>query len=388
MSPERKLLICKLDLQRNQPFFYYLLGFMNIQEMPANAKHQTMAVNQEGDLFYAKKFVDSLTPGQLTTALCHEVLHLAFKQIERGLNKEQDIWNIAIDLTVNTILKNEGFPMIRHIAVADDMDWYYSKSVLIKDVSTKTSETLYEELQQMSEEDKKDLFFDEHIPGKSSFDPDKNESEWKSRLVGASTFAKRAGNMSQKLDQVISEFLQEKVDWRVLVRRHLQRVLVSGNNWSKPNKKYLHQGIFMPAKKKENVKVFVYVDVSASVDQELVAELFTECRGLKRCHHNVEIVLIQWDTEVVSCETFTTLTSADNIEFNRKGCGGTDVRCVKKYLEDNNLKPNLSVFMTDGEFDRVYESELPKGHRAWLLPKPSTTDAIKYLNDTIIKLEK
>ncbi len=100
-----KIIKAKIRSQSEQPFFYYLVMNMKIQEMPKEMKMRTMGVDNVGNLYYDVDFVNKLEWNKLFAVLTHETLHVLFEHVQRGKNKQPDVWNICVDLAVNTILK-------------------------------------------------------------------------------------------------------------------------------------------------------------------------------------------------------------------------------------------------------------------------------------------
>jgi hypothetical protein len=54
------------------------------------------------------KFVANLSVSELTFVLIHEILHIAMQHSVRfGKRKNHDLWNIATDLYINSIICND-----------------------------------------------------------------------------------------------------------------------------------------------------------------------------------------------------------------------------------------------------------------------------------------
>jgi len=111
----------------------------------------TMGVSPSGDLYYCKEFIDKITDDEeLIGLLTHEIMHLAFlTQVRKG-SRDDDGWNVATDLTINTILKQNDFklPIESEALVPDRYDeWSFKKAgINIRNIDTKTSEQVYDEL--------------------------------------------------------------------------------------------------------------------------------------------------------------------------------------------------------------------------------------------------
>ena len=76
-----RLTRARIQLQRKQPFFAYLvlrLEMIETKEVP------TIAVDNYNHLYYNPDWLKPLSDGQLEMLLCHETLHLAFEHFFRN----------------------------------------------------------------------------------------------------------------------------------------------------------------------------------------------------------------------------------------------------------------------------------------------------------------
>lgn len=93
---------------RNLNYFYYsLLQELNRKLLPADfVELKTMAVSPS--VLYANVgFIDEHSIEELTFVLMHEAMHLLFRHNYYGINKNQEVHNIAADLIINKIITDE-----------------------------------------------------------------------------------------------------------------------------------------------------------------------------------------------------------------------------------------------------------------------------------------
>ena len=93
---------------RNLNYFYYsLLQELNRKLLPADfVELKTMAVSPS--VLYANVgFIDEHSIEELTFVLMHEAMHLLFRHNYYGINKNQEIHNIAADLIINKMITDE-----------------------------------------------------------------------------------------------------------------------------------------------------------------------------------------------------------------------------------------------------------------------------------------
>ena len=64
------------------------------------------------DIFYSQEFMNELTEDQQVFVIAHEISHIAFNHINRRIDKDPEIWNIATDAVINAFLMEDGLPNI------------------------------------------------------------------------------------------------------------------------------------------------------------------------------------------------------------------------------------------------------------------------------------
>ena len=97
-----------IQLQKDNPFWAFLISYMKIKESK-NLPIKTMAVDYKGNLYYDKEFVESLNEEELRGILAHEVCHLMLNHLARREKRNPLIANISADLVVNDILVENEF---------------------------------------------------------------------------------------------------------------------------------------------------------------------------------------------------------------------------------------------------------------------------------------
>ena len=80
--------------------FGALMLFASIKE---STKLDTAATDGR-DIFFNKKFLESLTSSEQNALMLHEVLHMALLHVQRRQSRDPYIWNIAADIVVNDLI--------------------------------------------------------------------------------------------------------------------------------------------------------------------------------------------------------------------------------------------------------------------------------------------
>ena len=413
-----KLLKAKINSQRDQPFFYYLVMNLKLKEV---TNIETAGVSANGDFYYNPNFINQLDNKQVFAVLSHEVGHLVFEHFKFKMDNKE-IANVAMDIAINYLLEKnniklphnftyfneQGVKETGHILIPD-----YSNKVklnngdyIVEKIDEKNSNQLYDELmknlpkQKMAGLDS----FDDHSKmskgkkGKTGKDSKNGKGvvskkdmgdiskEWKQKISEAVIYAKMKGNLSDSLQKFTDMILDKSMNWKMLFKSFLQKNQPSGYNWNKPNKRFRPLGIYMPRKFKENVEFVTAIDTSGSISNEDFNDFANELLGMINGHKNVKGKVLQWDTKVETEFEVTKQTTAEDLKGKgRCGYGGTNVSCVKPYCKDKDINPKLLVILTDGYWDKVTDSELPDCKVIWLLTKDGTEENIPK-GHTIIRI--
>ena len=102
-SAQEKLLYAMMNMEKLTP--YYFCCLQAIKRKPTLGLG-TMGVTED-TLYYDISFIAQLSVAELTFVLIHEVSHIAQQHSIRGRNKEQELFNIACDLYINSCICND-----------------------------------------------------------------------------------------------------------------------------------------------------------------------------------------------------------------------------------------------------------------------------------------
>lgn len=173
-------------------------------------------------------------------------------------------------------------------------------------------------------------------------------------------------------DREIEFGLSNDISWKRILKNICTVKPKKMYSAAHPNKKLMNAGISLPSQRKignqmEIKDIKICIDVSGSVSSEQLNRYLSEVASLlKMGENNVSGELIYWSTDVGSAGDFEKLK--DLLRINPNTTGGTDVRCVFRYLnkeigtleepskrEKSNIK-NIPLIMiiTDGCFSENY----------------------------------
>jgi predicted metal-dependent peptidase len=349
MQLERKLQTARSHALLDHPFFGTLLCPM---EMKVNNDIETFATNGVS-IYYNEEYAESLTTELTMGVLLHEVMHPAFFHVTRRGTRNPMIWNEACDYAINPLLISYGIKLPEGALIDKKYDDWSADAIYNDLLSTVKEGNMPSSLGDVGGTG---YFEDGEM---TSSQKQEVENEWKQRLVGAAESCKLRGTVPGEFASLIEKFLEPKVLWGEKLRMYAHDLVRWDSSWSKPNKRYIDQGIYLPSVKRLNgiSKLIVAVDDSGSAVQYLpqfggeLTSIFEEC-DIDEC------IVLYIDSAVNNVQRYT--DDDLPIVIDSKGGGGTSFEPAFEWVEENNEEPTLFVYLTDmyGSFPE-YEPDYP-----------------------------
>jgi predicted metal-dependent peptidase len=172
-----------------------------------------------------------------------------------------------------------------------------------------------------------------------------SEAEWRVAVAQAHQVAKQRGNLPGGLARLVEEVLQPKVDWRDVLREFLSQHAKNDFSWSHPNRRLIHQGIYLPGLRSEELgEVVLAVDTSGSIGQKELSRFAAEAQGILESF-DCSLVILYHDAEVLKVQRWR---SGDGpLTLEPVGGGGTSHVCVFEHVERLPEQPVCVVCLTD-----------------------------------------
>ena len=162
--------------------------------------------------------------------------------------------------------------------------------------------------------------------------------------------AKHMGSLPAGFTRLLKKERRPELDWRELLRRFLEQCADNDYAWSTPNRRYLYQHIYLPARREARLPhVVLAVDCSGSVDEAALSLFCSELFSVLDAFDTMLTVLFH-DTKVQGELTFDRMSMPSSL--TPVGGGGTDYRPVCAHIEERQLRPTCLVWFTDLECSR------------------------------------
>lgn len=172
-----------------------------------------------------------------------------------------------------------------------------------------------------------------------------DEQEWKQEIFAAAQVAKSQGKLPLGFDLVVEDAVEPRVNWRAILMRFAQACARSDYSWTRPSRRYISSGIYLPAMRSEAIPALVLaVDTSASIGSAELKQFAAEFSAIMEAI-NIEVAhLVFCDAKVHRVQEFR---PGDALEFRPTGGGGTDFRPVFQWVEEQGIEPSGLVYLTD-----------------------------------------
>jgi predicted metal-dependent peptidase len=369
---ERKLKKVKIGLMRN-PKFALWSGVMMVGKTSVVEGIPTACTNGRDEM-YGLEFVTKLDEKTLGFVILHENLHKAFRHLttwEKLYKENPRLANIACDHVINLMLvdMDVGETIIAFPRNDDDsrMGCYDER---FKNMNTKQVFDLLKKEQDNSGDKGGDgeggEGFDQHDwEGAKELDAEEKkelEREIDQALrQGVINDQKLNGKGGGGLNRELGDLLQPQIDWREALREFVSSFCNTKDtsSWRRVNRRMLAQDVYMPSLVGEKVgHIAIGIDTSGSIGAQELNTFLSEVKSIVEDVHPDAIDLIYWDGEVAGHEVYDMATMSNLVTSTKPmGGGGTDPRCMMKYLKEQNIKPECIIQLTDGYIGGAWGDE-------------------------------
>ena len=347
----KKFVRARITLLNHQPFFGQIA--LNTPVIFTDSI-ETMGVDGVS-LFVNPKFVEEKSQAELCGVIAHECLHDALLHSTRRGQRDPKKWNVATDHAVNL----ELLKAIR----ADDGYLMELPSDCLADPQYEgmSADTIYNRLPDDKGDDG-DQPGDQpgNQPGDSPGDTggcgevfdapadvsvEEIEAEIKQRVVQAAHSARAQGKLPGNMESMIDDMLKPVVDWKSKLREHFERVFPSDYSWMRPNRRFLHEGLYLPGVEKDGTgHIVVGVDTSSSVSDDEIKQFISEINSICEDVVPEKVTVIYCHTNVWAVDEFE--ADEDFTVRPRRG-GGTEFVPVFEEIEKRGIQPKALIYLTD-----------------------------------------
>ena len=182
--------------------------------------------------------------------------------------------------------------------------------------------------------------------GFDPFDRNSEEQIWDEALHQARTLAENHGNLPGRLAEEIDAAHRSRLDPREMLRDYLHDTTRADYSWSRPNRRFIDTGLYLPSLHSHGLKTFgIIIDSSGSQHTESLEEAWAVVHDIATEMEPETIHVLQVDRHLQSAETYHFTEIPETIIL--KGRGGTDFRPGFAWFEEQGIEPTVCLYLTD-----------------------------------------
>ena len=371
ITPERKLKKAKIDVMRSTlPGLRLWAGIMSIGKTSLCDKTPTAYTNGRDEV-YGTAFVERLPVQQLSFVCLHEAMHKGLRHLttwRKLFDEDQALANRACDYVVNRmIVKADPTESVVQFPRNPDGTRLGLYDTRFDGMSAKQVFDLLKQEQESGDAGKGNAdgqgggeSFDEHGWEDAEGLPEEEQKALQKEIDHAlrrgEAEAKKCGAGRGDIPAEVGQLLRPQIDWKQALREFITQHCVrkDDSTYRRLNRRFHALDLIMPTSYGESLgHIVVGADLSGSMwsgDPSPMRKILSEFVGITRMVNPEHVDLLYWDGEVTGHEEYRQGDYESIANAMRpKGGGGTDPRCVERYLKDNGIKPDCIVMLTDGE---------------------------------------
>ena len=388
----KRIIRAKMNLLVNNGFYGLLLSHIIFA---LDTECQT-ACTDGRRIWFGPEFMKDLSDDELEFVMMHEIMHIVLQHCIRGEEYDNEIYNIAADIVINSnimhslgdnldaiTLKKYGVSM--HLTPDGNEGYNYTAEevydMLIsaakkkqknsgaskKATSGKTSNEdengegevrgLVDVVVEIIQGGKR---FDDHSKWEKLTEEEKREiyEEWSKRILDADTVISILESSISDgsgppigARRLIEQLRNGELDWRTILTDFIQTE-INDYSFSPPDRRFSDGDFFLPDYNEEVEKVanvWFLIDTSGSISNKAIRAAYSEIAGAIEQFNGAVQGLLSF-TEVFVTDPVPFETLDDLLAIKPVGGGGNDFGEIFRYMKRNMMDnpPAYIVIITDG----------------------------------------
>jgi predicted metal-dependent peptidase len=175
-------------------------------------------------------------------------------------------------------------------------------------------------------------------------------AQWQERVTAAAMVAAKEYGGRDKLPDAIKRLVAEgkasPEDWRIILRRFVDRSISKDYSWQRGNRRYLASGLYLPSLVSDATShVIIGLDTSGSIDQHIARVFLAQAQEMLDGGSVDKVTLLHCDNEIRLVESFE---RGDIIETIPQGGGNTSFAPVMDWAtSEAESDVACLVYLTD-----------------------------------------
>lgn len=394
----KRLLIARMRILCSHGFFGLLLMHMKYS---IDEDCETAYTDAER-IAFSPDFLDELSDSELDFVLMHEILHVVLRHCLRGGNDDPELFNVAADIVVNSVIMEENGGDPRSITLSRYGESMH-KAPDGKEGSRYTAEEVFEMLKSSSQRKRakgggnggsgdgdsgnggsgkgtgglgKGGGWDDHSHWGKTDEDNTLRDIWVKRFAEACEAisirdaSNQRGTLPAFAKRMLEELTKPQTDWRQILTDFIQEE-INDYSFSPPDRRFEDCPFFLPDfnEKDETVKDILFmIDTSGSMSDKMITAAYSEIKGaIDQFNGKLCGRLGFFDAAIIEPQPFSDFEEFSVIR--PAGGGGTDFQIIFEYVHQHMREepPASIIILTDG-YAPFPKEEVSKGIPVlWLL---------------------
>ena len=358
----KRLLLSRMRILNNHGFYGLLLMHMRYG---LDTSCPT-AYTDGRQICFSPDYLNILSEKELDFIMMHEILHVVLRHCFRGVNMEQERYNIASDIVVNSNILWSNHMDLTSITVKKEGGAQMHLAPDGKEGYLYTAEEVYQMLPTVKKGSPRSIFhggnegprgIDDHNHWKEDEESDDTEELWEEYILEACESVRlrdpddERGLIPLFAQRMIRELKQGQVDWRTLLNNFVQEE-ITDYSFSPPDRRFDESNFFLPDfnEPSELVRNILFmVDTSGSISDEMLTVSFSEIKSaIAQYNGRLQGWLGFFDAQVTEPRPFEDADSM--LSIPPVGGGGTSFEAVFHYVRTHMAedRPASIIILTDG----------------------------------------
>lgn len=375
----RRLLVARMRILCNHGFYGLLLMHM-IYSIDEGAE---TAYTDGERIAFSPQFLEELSDDELDFVMMHEILHVVLQHVLRGKDRDQERFNIACDIVVNSNIMLENGMRPSSIILAkygesmhtapDGKEGYEYTAEEVYDMlppanarKKKGSQNGWEEgrakrKQQKPSKDKPaSKVWDDHSRWGKFEEDSVLRDVWVKQFVEtceAITIRDSSsgrGTLPAFAKRMLDKLKKPQTDWRSILNDFVQEE-INDYSFSPPDRRFQDSPFFLPdfnekSETDEVEDILFMIDTSGSISDAMVTAAYSEVKGaIDQFGGKLKGWLGFFDAAIIEPVPFSNVE--EFIVIKPAGGGGTDFQIIFEYVEQHMQEklPASIIILTDGE---------------------------------------
>lgn len=381
-----RLLVARMRILCNHGFYGLLLMHM-IYSIDEGCE---TAYTDGERIAFSPTFLEELSDKELDFVMMHEILHVVLQHCLRGEDKDNERYNIAADIVINSTIMHENDDKASSITLSK-----YGESMHIapdgKEGYLYTAEEVYEMLQSKQknfdsgnkkskkagnvgskkgraekvQQSRKNMDkpvakrWDDHSQWGKFEEDSKLRDVWVKNFAECCEAVKvrdasnNRGTLPMFAQRMLEKLKKPQTDWRTILNDFIQEEICD-YSFSPPDRRFQDSPFFLPdfneMGKNDNVSdILFFIDTSGSISDNDMTTAFSEIKGaIDQYDGKLKGWLGFFDAAIIEPKPFSSFE--EFIVIKPAGGGGTDFQIIFEYVNQHmkDKEPNCIIILTDG----------------------------------------